>query len=216
MTTTFRVQGSVQGRPLGGQLQVTLPGVHNVLNALAAVVVCGFLGHELASYAPALAEFAGVGRRSQYHGRFTWQGSTFFDLIEDYGHHPREISVTMQGMRSAWPGRRLVLVFQPHRHTRTAALWSEFCMALSTADVVMLCDIYAAGEQAIAGFSAKDMLEHLNKYPHLTLHHVTDLHSLVDDLKNILHDNDVVLMQGAGDIHGAVQQVAQEYLLDAG
>ena len=139
-------------RPSGGPLRVTvnLPGTHNVLNSLAAIVVASELGIEDAAIQRALASFQGVERRLQHiadvetaAGRVT--------IIDDYGHHPTEVTATLEALRQAYPGRRIVLAFQPHRYTRTHDLIDDFSKALSTADALLITEVYAAGEAPIPG-----------------------------------------------------------------
>jgi UDP-N-acetylmuramate--alanine ligase len=138
------------------ELQVTLnlPGWHNMLNALAAITIATTLGVDDQAIIKALSEFKGVGRRFQINGDLEYQGGKL-TLVDDYGHHPRELAATLEALRQAWPTRRKVVVFQPHRYTRTRDLYEDFVAVLSGVDVLILLDIYAAGETPIAGADGK-------------------------------------------------------------
>ncbi|MCC5792437.1 MAG: UDP-N-acetylmuramate--L-alanine ligase [Legionellaceae bacterium] len=188
------------------------PGRHNVLNALAAIAVATELGVDDAAIISALLNFQGVGRRFQILGERQFaQGNAM--VIDDYGHHPQEILSTIDAFRKAWPNKRLLHVFQPHRYTRTQALFGQFTQALSLSDELMLMDIYAAGEAPIQGISSASLLQSIQvNQPHACL--VND-----QNLEQVLHasvrEGDVILMQGAGNIgqiahqlmHNALEQV---------
>src|SRR5205814_5493954 len=131
------------------QVELNLPGEHNVLNALATIAVATELELPDAPMIKALAEFRGVGRRFQRYGDLPAQGGGSFTLIDDYGHHPVEMAATLAAARGAFPGRRLVLAFQPHRYTRTRDCFEDFVKVIGTADAVLLADVYAAGEAPI-------------------------------------------------------------------
>ena len=131
-------------------LTVNLPGRHNVLNSLAAVAVATELGVADAAIQRALANFQGIDRRLQQLGEIHWAGGSAI-VVDDYGHHPTEVEATVEAVRQAWPARRLVLAFQPHRFTRTRDLLDDFGRALSVCDVLLVTEVYAAGEAPIAG-----------------------------------------------------------------
>jgi len=137
-------------------IDLNLPGEHNVRNALAAIAVAVELGIADTAVQQALADFKGVGRRFQRHGDWPAHGGGQFTLIEDYGHHPVELGVTLAAARGAFPGRRLVLAFQPHRYTRTRDCFEDFVRVLRQADAVWLAEVYAAGEAPIVGLDRRE------------------------------------------------------------
>src|SRR5437667_1329855 len=138
-------------RSKAAALEVTLnlPGRHNVLNALAGIAVGTGLGVADRAIRTAVAEFHGVGRRFQRYGEVALSGGGSFTLVDDYAHHPAEITATLEAARGAFPGRRVVLAFQPHRYTRTRDLFEDFARVLSTVDALVLADVYPAGEAPI-------------------------------------------------------------------
>ncbi len=178
-------------------IQFKWPGRHNVLNALAAIAIATELGVNDESIVNGLLKFQGVGRRFQILGeRHFTQGTSL--VVDDYGHHPREIRATIDAFRSVWPDKRLVHVFQPHRYSRTQSLFSDFVDVLSMSDELLLLDIYAAGEQIIPGVSSELLVNKINlQSPKATL--VTE-HNFEQHLDKLIKDGDVILMQGAGNI----------------
>ncbi len=192
-----------------GPLQVTLnlPGVHNVLNALAAATVGWQLGIDPAAIVRALGEFQGVGRRFQLRGEIALaHGSAL--LIDDYGHHPRELAAVFAAARGGWPSRRLVVVFQPHRYTRTRDLLDDFANVLAEADVLVLTEIYPAGEAPIAGADGRALARAVRargKVDPVLIEHPRDITTVLPPL---LADGDLVLMMGAGDIGAAATALA--------
>ncbi|HLF66523.1 MAG TPA: UDP-N-acetylmuramate--L-alanine ligase, partial [Gammaproteobacteria bacterium] len=144
-------------------ITLNLPGRHNVLNALAAIALATKLKITDDVIQRALTQFGGVGRRFQIYGDFKLQQGGKVTLLDDYGHHPREVKVTLEAVRQCWPGRRLVMVYQPHRYSRTKALFNDFCEVLSNVDALMLFDVYSAGEEYIAGADGKALSESINK-----------------------------------------------------
>ena len=195
LLSQFCVQRPKPHAPL--LIQLNWPGRHNVLNAMAAIVIATELGVDDQSILKGLLAFQGVGRRFQMLGerRFA-QGSAL--IIDDYGHHPQEIKSTIEAFRAAWPNKRLVHVFQPHRYTRTQSLFSQFVDVLSIADELLLLDIYSAGEPAIPGVSSDVLLEEI-KDRSVKASKVTE-HDLERILDRVVVDGDVILMQGAGSI----------------
>jgi UDP-N-acetylmuramate--alanine ligase len=197
MQTRFRVL-----RPeREGVLPVTLnlPGRHNVLNALAAIAVATELGVPDAAIQQGLARFEGIGRRFQLAGEVPLSAGSVL-LIDDYAHHPREIAPTLAAVRSGWPGRRLVLVFQPHRYTRTRDLFDDFIQVLSEADVLILGEVYAAGETPVSGADGRALCRGIRARGQLDPVFVEDIRDLPAVLHDILQDGDVLLTLGAGDI----------------
>ena len=180
-------------------LHLNLPGRHNVQNALAALAVARELGVKTAAMRKALSEFAGVGRRMEAHGEISINGRRVL-LIDDYGHHPREIAATFSAVREAYPKRRLVVAFQPHRYSRTRNLFDDFRAVLATADVLLLTEVYAAGEAPIAqadGQSLARAVRNANGQEPVFVKRVSDLPRA---LAATLRDDDLLLTIGAGDI----------------
>lgn len=187
-------------RPAGHStlnIQFNWPGRHNVLNALAAIAIATELGVDNASIVNGLKAFQGVGRRFQMLGeRHFTQGKAL--VIDDYGHHPQEIRSTIEAFRAAWPEKRLVHVFQPHRYTRTQSLFSQFVDVLSQADELLLLDIYSAGEPSIPGISSDTLAQELKRRS-CRVTKITE-ENLEQSLNNLIMEGDVILMQGAGSI----------------
>jgi UDP-N-acetylmuramate--alanine ligase len=188
-------------RPKGTPLSVcwNLPGKHNVQNALAAIAVAVEEGVSDEAIIQALADFAGVGRRFHIHGDYQAPQGTAL-IVEDYGHHPNEVRVTIDAARSAWPNRRLVMAFQPHRYSRTSLLLDDFASVLSEVDVLLMCEIYSAGEEPIAGVDSRALCRAIRarcRVEPILVPFVSELPSLLD---RVLQENDVVLLQGAGNI----------------
>jgi UDP-N-acetylmuramate--alanine ligase len=187
-----------------GSLAVTLnlPGLHNVRNALAAIAVATELEVEDAAIQRALATFEGIGRRLESLGEVAI-ASGHVTVVDDYGHHPTEIAATLEAARQAWPGRRLVLAFQPHRYTRTRDLIDDFGRVLSEADALFVTEVYAAGEEPIANADGRAICRAVRGRGVLEPVFVEDVHALPGALGSVLADGDVVLTMGAGSI-GAV------------
>lgn len=180
-------------------LQLNLAGQHNAQNALAVVAVAQFLEIDDAVLKNAFANFPGVGRRFKSHGKITLaQGSAL--LFDDYGHHPREISATLSAARGAWPTQRIVLVFQPHRYSRTQDLLHDFAKVLGQADVLLLLDIYPAGEPAIPGIDAHALCKAITEQGRVNPIFVPQMQQLPQMLRGVLKPDDIVILQGAGSI----------------
>jgi UDP-N-acetylmuramate--alanine ligase len=195
-------------RPEHAPLPVTLnlPGRHNVLNALAAIAVATELGVSDTDIRRALADFQGIGRRFQMAGEIATRNGRVL-LVDDYGHHPRELAPTMAAARAGWPERRLVVVFQPHRYTRTRDLFDDFVEVLSGADVLVLCEVYAAGEAPIAGADGRALARGIRARGLVDPVFIEDLVRLPDVLGDLLEDGDLLLTMGAGDIGAASQRL---------
>jgi len=198
--TRFKVEANGRKAPLA--VELNLPGMHNVLNSLAAVAVAAELDLADAPLTKALAEFAGVDRRLQVHGTVT-AASGRVTFVDDYGHHPTELAATIAAARDAWPGRRLVVCFQPHRYTRTHALLDDFAQVLSTVDALVLTNVYSAGETPLAGADGKSLARAVRVRGAVEPIFIEDLAELPAVLGQILKADDVVLTLGAGSI-GAV------------
>ncbi len=182
-------------------LDVTLnmPGEHNVQNALAAIAIATELGVSDEAILSGLDKFQGVGRRFQCYGEIqTHEGSVM--LVDDYGHHPTEMEATMKAVRSAWPERRMMVLFQPHRYTRTRDLFEDFAQVLSEPDVLLLMDIYAANEDPIAGADGRSLARAIRNRGNVDPIFVARQDDIIEVLQNQLQDGDVLLTLGAGSV----------------
>jgi len=188
---------------------LNLPGVHNVQNALAAIAVASELGVPDAAVLKALAEFHGVGRRFQRCGEIPSGGGGRFTLVDDYGHHPAEMAATLAAARGAFPGRRVVLAFQPHRYTRTRDLFEDFVSVLSTADVVLLAEVYAAGEAPIVAADGRTLARALRVAGKVEPVFVEDIAQMAASIQRVARDGDVVLTMGAGSIGNVPAELAR-------
>jgi UDP-N-acetylmuramate--alanine ligase len=192
-------------RPANGSPATTLdvvlnlPGVHNVLNALAAIAVAMEVGAPDAAILKALAEFRGVGRRFQRYGEIPVAGGSFA-LIDDYGHHPAEMAATLAAVRGAYPGRRLVLAFQPHRYTRTRDVFEDFVKVLSSVDVLLLTEVYAAGETPIVAADGRSLARAIRVQGRVEPIFVEDWKELPATILQVAQPGDVVITMGAGSI----------------
>ena len=187
-------------------VKLGLPGMHNVRNALAAIAVADELGISNADVARALENFQGIDRRFQALGEIETGGRKLM-LVDDYGHHPTEIEATLQAARAGWPGKRIVLVFQPHRYTRTHDLLDDFAAVTSTADVLVLLEVYAAGEEPIAGADGRSIARAVRSRGSLEPVFVESLDELPAVLRDLVEDGDLVLTMGAGDIGAFAAQL---------
>ena len=192
------------------EFHLNLPGRHNVQNALAAIAIGRELGVDFASMRRAFTSFQGVGRRCEPHGELHFKGGKAL-LVDDYGHHPREIAATFQAMRAAHPMRRMVVAFQPHRFTRTRDLFDDFCEILSQADALLLTEIYPAGEEAIEGADGRSLARGIRARGGVEPVFVKSVAELPQLLAGILRDGDLVLTLGAGDIGHAPAALTQYF-----
>jgi UDP-N-acetylmuramate--alanine ligase len=190
-----------QGRELG-LITLNIPGWHNIQNALAAVATGAELDIPFQRIQEALQEFNGIQRRFELKGEA--RGVT---VVDDYGHHPTEIDATLRAARLVWPHRRLIVVFQPHRYTRTQALWQEFCPPLQHADVLLLTEIYAAGELPLPGVNGRLIYEGVQALGHRQVSFAPSPEALVSHLLRLVQDGDIVLTLGAGDVWKVGEQV---------
>ncbi len=198
--TRFKV--SRAGRPQWLDVTLNMAGKHNVLNATAAIAVAHELGVDDASILKGLENFQGIGRRFHVYGELnTALGEVL--MIDDYGHHPREIAAAIAAIRDGWPERRLVVVFQPHRYTRTQELFDDFARELSEADVLLMLDVYAAGERPIAGADSRALCRAIRARNQVDPVFIEDNDELETILAGLLQQGDVLLTLGAGDV-GAV------------
>jgi UDP-N-acetylmuramate--alanine ligase len=187
---------------------LNLPGRHNVLNALAAIAVADEIGVPDAAVLKALAEFRGVGRRFQHHGELALESGGSFTLIDDYGHHPAEMAATLEAARGAFPGRRVVLAFQPHRYTRTRDLFEDFVRVLSSADALLLAEVYPAGEAPILAADARSLARAVRVAGQVEPIYVEDIAEMPAAIRRVARAGDVVLTMGAGSIGNVPGQLA--------
>jgi len=180
-------------------VELNLPGRHNVLNALAAVTIGLELGVTEDAIQRALVGFEGIGRRFVVHEIHDASGRGLV-LVDDYGHHPREVAATLEAARLGWPDRRMVLVFQPHRYSRTQEQFEDFVQVLSSVDVLVLCEVYAAGEEPIPGADGRALSRAIRIRGETDPVFVQELAEVPRVLANLLNEGDLVLTSGAGDI----------------
>ncbi|MCX8087609.1 MAG: UDP-N-acetylmuramate--L-alanine ligase [Rhodocyclaceae bacterium] len=191
-----RTNGAVTRFPV----TLNLPGLHNVRNALAAIAVATEVGASDAAIQKALAEFTGVARRFQRYGEIALPGGGRFTLIDDYGHHPAEMAATLAAARGAYPGRRIVVAFQPHRYTRTRDCFEDFVKVLGKADAVLLTEVYAAGEAPIVAADGRTLARALRVAGKVEPVFVEDIAALPQAILDLARDGDVVITLGAGSI----------------
>ena len=190
-------------------ITLNLPGEHNVLNALAAVAVATELELPDAPLVKALGEFRGVGRRFQRYGDWPAKGGGMFTLIDDYGHHPVEMAAVIAAARGAFPGRRLVIAFQPHRYTRTRDCFEDFVKVMGSADAVLLAEVYAAGEAPIVAADGRSLARALRVAGKVDPIFVDDIAQMPAVIAEQARDGDVVIAMGAGTIGAVAGQVAE-------
>lgn len=188
-------------------VELKMPGRHNVLNALAAIAVATDEGVEDVAICRGLAGFAGVGRRFQVYGDYKTRKGTI-TLIDDYGHHPTEVEAVIRAAHDAWPGRRLVMLYQPHRYSRTRDLYEDFVRVLSEVDGLLLMEVYPAGEPAITGADSRALCRSIRQRGSVEPVFVEDNSEIEILLANNLRDGDLLITQGAGDIGGVAARLA--------
>ena len=187
-------------------LQLGLPGRHYALNATAAVAVATDEGIADAAIVRGIAGFQGVGRRFENHGEQPCRDGSFL-LVDDYGHHPTEVAANLAAVRAGWPARRLVMVYQPHRYSRTRELYEDFVRVLSQVDVLVLLDVYGAGEDPIPGADGRSLSRSIRQRGKLDPIFVEDVHDVTDVLDSVLQPGDFLLLQGAGSVGRLVAEV---------
>lgn len=204
MTSRFRVE-----RREGGPLNITLnmPGRHNVLNALAAIAITADEGASDAAIERGIKHFTGVGRRFEVQGDYHFDGGKA-TLVDDYGHHPREVAATIDAIRQGWPQRRLVMLFEPHRYTRTQDLYEDFVEVLSGVDVLLMLEVYAAGEEPIPGADARALCRSIRRRGQVEPLFIDDTEKLETMLQNQLQDGDLLVTQGAGNVGAIARALA--------
>lgn len=209
MQTRFRVERPAGQPPL--ELCLNMPGRHNVLNALACIAVASDEQIDDGAIVRALETFAGVGRRFQVLGELPLaQGSV--TLVDDYGHHPREVQAVIRAVREGWPDRRLVMIYQPHRFSRTRDLYEDFVQVLSEVDLLLLMEVYPAGEEPIPGADGRSLCRSIRQRGVEPLF-VEGPDDVAELLRNLLQPGDLLLTQGAGDITRLAHQLKQEHLM---
>lgn len=187
-----------ENKTIANDVSINLPGLHNVQNALAAIGIGLELGIVMDNIKQGLKNFAGIGRRFNLKINMSCQTGGF-TLVDDYAHHPTELTAVINACRAGWD-KRLVVVFQPHRYSRTRDLFDEFTESLNQTDVLVLTDVYAAGEDAIAGFSSADLSRSIRARGKIDPIYIADIKNLRKDLKDIVKEDDLVLFVGAGSI----------------
>lgn len=191
------------------QVELNMPGRHNILNALAAIAVSSDEGVSDRAIIAGLKNFEGVKRRFQIN-HLEYKNRKVM-LVDDYGHHPNEVAATIQAVRDGWPETRLVMIFQPHRYSRTRDLYDDFVRVLSQVDLLILLDVYAAGEKRIPGFDSRSLSQSIRQRGELDPMYVQSLDEAVDTLENIHADGDIVLVQGAGNVNQVSQKIVEKY-----
>jgi UDP-N-acetylmuramate--alanine ligase len=206
LSTAFTVQRPVGGAPL--PISLNMPGSHNVLNATAAVAVACDEGLDDAAIQAGLKNFDGVGRRFSRLGEVAFPAGKAL-LVDDYGHHPTEIRATLESARQAWPDRRVVMVYQPHRFTRTRDLYEDFVAVLSRCDVLVLLDVYPAGEAPIPGADSRSLTRSIRQRGQLEPIFAEQIEDVPGLLCDIVESGDVVITQGAGNVAAIAQMLSQ-------
>ena len=198
--------------PTGERIEVLLnvPGKHNALNATAALAVAKEEGIENAAILAALADFQGAGRRFDQLGSFIRPNGKVM-LVDDYGHHPTEVDVTIKAARQGWEGKRVVMVFQPHRYSRTRDLFDDFVQVLSQVDALVMLEVYAAGEAPIVGADSKSLCRSIRNLGKVDPILVSDTEQLGDVLDQIIQDGDLILAQGAGSVSRISRGLAESW-----
>ena len=200
-------------KPDKGELSLTLsmPGAHNVLNATAAIAVASDQGLSDEDIIQGLERFEGVGRRFEMHGELQFsRGSAM--LVDDYGHHPTEVAANIKAVRAGWPDKRLVMIYQPHRYSRTQDLYDDFVSVLSEVDLLLMLDVYPAGEKAIRGADSKSLCRSIRQRGQLDPVFVKELQELPALLDELLEDGDLLITQGAGSVGLLSARLAQDGL----
>lgn len=209
MVTYFSVQRPGAQKSL--DIALHMPGDHNVLNALAVIAVATDEGVSDEGIQAGLNGFDGVGRRFQVQGEYDIPDGRVM-LVDDYGHHPRELAVTFEAIRRGWPEKRLVVLFQPHRYSRTRDLYEDFVEVLSKVDVLLLLDVYPAGEEAIPGADGRSLSRSLRLRGKVEPIFIEHRDKVLAALPDILRDGDLLLTQGAGDVGALSAEIAQAQL----
>lgn len=213
--TNFRQHGIVseftvicKKHNLNQDISLNLPGQHNVQNALAAITIALELGADMNTIAQSLKQFSGIGRRFNILGDLTI-GDKTVTLVDDYGHHPREVAATIAAARLAWPDRRITMLFQPHRYSRTRDVFDDFVRELSELDCLMMLPVYAAGEDEIPGANSQALCRSIRQRSKLDPV-LVEIDEIYQVLENIVDDNDVIIAQGAGSVGRLAQDLVKQ------
>jgi UDP-N-acetylmuramate--alanine ligase len=204
---TFNVQLNDTDQSSTLAIELNLPGLHNVKNALAAIAVALELEIKPDAIKKALSQFKGVDRRFQKYGEIAAKNGGAYTLIDDYGHHPVEMKATIEAARGAYPGRRLVLAFQPHRYSRTRDCFEDFIKVMASVDVILLSEVYAAGEAKIVGADSRSLCRAIRLTCKVEPIFVDDIQNMAIEILNIAKNGDVVLCMGAGSISGTPKTI---------
>ena len=209
MTSRFAVTLPDRNEPL--DIFLNMPGEHNILNALAAIAVAADEGIGDEAIQSGLAEFLGVGRRFQVYGDIAiGDGSAM--LVDDYGHHPREVAATIAAVRKGWPERRLVMIYQPHRYTRTRDLFEDFVDVLSAVDVLVLLEVYSAGEAPIQGADGRQLSRSIRNRGQVDPIFVEGIDAVPEVVRDIVAPGDIIITQGAGNVGSLATELAKRKL----
>jgi UDP-N-acetylmuramate--alanine ligase len=198
-----KYQARLMGEPVG-EISLRVPGLHNIYNSLAAIAIGLELEVPFATIRKGLSEFTGVNRRFQFKGE-----AAGVIVVDDYGHHPTEIRATLVAAKLGAAGRRMVVLFQPHRYTRTQDLMDEFARSFNNADVLMVTDIYAAGEDPIEGVSGESVVDAVSRFGHKDARHVGSVEDATKALLEEVHENDMVITLGAGNAYRAGESLVE-------
>jgi len=226
--TRFTVEGALLKEKTGQEqlsIELNMPGKHNVLNSLASIAVAIDENVDVIAIQNGLETFQGVGRRFQIYGEYPIPIKNIAEgksqneeertamLVDDYGHHPREVQATIEAIRDGWPERRLVMVYQPHRYTRTRDLYEDFVDVLSQVDILILLDVYAAGEQVIQGADGRHLSRSIRNRGQVDPIFVEGVEGVPALVKDLVQPGDIVITQGAGNVGGLALTLSKRKLL---
>lgn len=205
----FTAVVGVNGSARQLEIILNLPGLHNIQNALAAIAVANEIGVPDVAIIKALLEFRGVERRFQQYGEIKFSAQKSFALVDDYGHHPAEMEATIKAARGAFPSRRLVVAFQPHRYTRTRDAFEGFARVLSQVDVLLLTEVYPAGEDPIVAADSKSLARAIRVQGKVEPIYIEEVDDLSQAILDVVQEGDVVLVMGAGSVAKIAPHIAQ-------
>ncbi|MES2825826.1 MAG: UDP-N-acetylmuramate--L-alanine ligase [Pseudomonadota bacterium] len=209
MQSEFDVMRPGHEKPL--HIRINIPGVHNILNATAVIAVATDEGLSDEAIQQGLENFQGVGRRFQIYGNFpVGEGDAM--LVDDYGHHPREVAAVIRAVREGWPGRRIVMCYQPHRYTRTRDLYEDFVEVLSTVDALVMLEVYSAGEEAIRGADSRHLCRSIRARGQIEPIFVETVEGVPVIIKDLVRAGDIVITQGAGNVGVLSPELAKRQL----
>ena len=208
MKTSFELERKIKGSERI-KIELNIPGKHNVLNALATFVVAADEGMPDEVVCEGLNQFQGVGRRFQIQGHFKSESAEIM-LVDDYGHHPTEVAATIKAIRAGWPGKRLVMIYQPHRYSRTRDLYEDFVEVLSQVDVLLLMEVYSAGEDSVPGADSRSLCRSIRQRGQVEPIFISSPEEVSTVLKRVVENGDLVLTQGAGDIGALAGRLTEE------